>query len=209
MANIGLSDIFAADCKNDPYRVRRYLGGAISASLTLDNGDAETLRADNSDAERTSVFTGATLALDLADIYLPHAKFIFGYPFDQTDTQIVYAAEQQPPQLTLFLIVKKIVSGVIAWRVVTLYKVQFMLPDYSVDTQGETVSFQTHQLEAKVLRADNGEWCQWKDFSTYTQAVEHMRNFNPYASEQGGEEVIEEPVDDDGYIEVNTAGGNG
>ena len=69
-------------------------------------------------------------------------------------------------------IAKKVVGGTIKWRVVTFKKCQFKPVDYSINTQAETVEFQTPELEATVLTPDDASsWQEWGDYNTEAAAL--------------------------------------
>lgn len=196
MASIGLSKIYWKVPDNSDCGV---IGKAIHAELTLDNTEPETLRADDVDAESLTVFSGATLTLQVDELTIPTAKSILGlWAAPSTSGKIVFAADAQAPRLTLAMLVKKMIGGSIKWRCICFPRVQFQIPDYSIDTQGETVNFQTPELTAKVYKDDNGEWQEWCDFDTLLGATGFIvERTSIVVEEEGGDE----------YIPVETAGG--
>ena len=86
---------------------------------------------------------------------------------------MIFDADSMAPYMGLGFIVKKVHNSVIKWRLILLYKVQFKVPDFSIETQGETVSFQTPSLEATILRDDcvPAKWSMWQDFETEAAAL--------------------------------------
>ena len=52
-----------------------------------------------------------------------------------------------------------------------LPKVQFSNPSMAVTTQGETVEWQTQEIEATIMRADDAKHC-WQKLSTYLDTEE-------------------------------------
>ena len=67
---------------------------------------------------------------------------------------LVFDDSQNAPYFALGGIIKKKVNGAYKWVCFVLEKIKFRNPDLSVATQGETIEWQTPELEATILRSD-------------------------------------------------------
>lgn len=177
MANIGLSQPYYATYTNTAgsitYGTPAKLGKATTVDLALDNKDPEKLYADNGPAESLWLFSGGTVTLGIDELSLDTAAKILGLTAPSTTGGITFGADSVAPYVGLGFIVKKVHEGTISWRAIALFKCQFKPVDFSINTQGETVEFQTPELEAAVLRDDsaNPKWQWWEDFTSESAAV--------------------------------------
>lgn len=182
MANIGLSQPYiahyAAGNGTPSYSGLKKLGKATTVDVTIDGKEPEVLYADNGPAESMTVFGGGTVTIGVDELALDVAADILGLTAPASNGGITFVADAVAPYLGLGFITKKVVAGVIKWRVVILHKVQFMTPDFSVDTQGETVSFQTPELQAQILRDDAtpAKWSMWQDYATEAAALTALQS---------------------------------
>jgi len=177
MANIGLSQPYAAlysvTAGAISYSGLAKLGKATTVNVTIDGKDPQILYADNGPAESLTLFGGGTVTLGIDELDLATAAKVLGLAAPASNGGITFVADAVAPYMGLGFVTKKIVGGAIKYRVVILYKVQFKTPDFSVDTQGETVSFQTPELEASILRDDAtpAKWSMWQDYDTEAAAL--------------------------------------
>ena len=176
MANIGVSQPYFAVYANTngttTYTGLKKLGKAVSVDITTEGKDPEILNADNGPAEALALFGGGTATMEIDELELGVAKDILGLRADG-ENGVIFDADPMTPYVGLGFIVKKVHNNVIKWRVIVLYKCQFKVPDYSIETQGETVNFQTPSLEATILRDDcvPAKWQKWDDFETEAAAL--------------------------------------
>lgn len=178
MANIGLSQPYYAMYHNTngvvSYTGLKKLGKAINVDLAVDNKEPQILYANNGPAESVTLFGGGNVTLGIDELALDVAADVLGMdaPTEQ-EPGVTFLADAQAPFIGQGFIGMKVYEGVIKWRLVVLYKTQFMLPDYAIDTKGETVSFQTPSLEAKIFRDDASpsKWQYWNDYSTEADAI--------------------------------------
>lgn len=174
MANIGLSQPYYAKYAYSQgevsYTGLAKLGKATTVNLALDNRDPQKLYADNGPAESLWLFGGATVTLGIDELSLTVAADILGLDAPASDT-IGFSADSTAPYVGLGFIVKKVKDNSIKWRVVVLRKCQFKPVDFSVNTQGDTVEFQTPELEAAVLTPDAGKWQTWGDYTSESAAL--------------------------------------
>lgn len=182
MANIGLSQPYYAKYAESSgtisYSGLKKLGKAISVNLSHDNKDPEKLYADNGPAESLSLFSGATVTLGIDELSLAVAADILGLTAPTSSTGITFTADAVPPYVGLGFIAKKVIGGSIKWRLVVLYKCQFKPVDFAVNTQGETVEFQTPEVEAAVLKDDAStpKWSYWFDYDTEAAALAALQS---------------------------------
>lgn len=176
MANIGVSQPYFAVYANTngttTYTGLKKLGKAVNVDITTEGKDPEILYADNGPAESLAIFGGGTATMEIDELALDVAKAILGLRANG-ETGVIFDADSTAPYVGLGFIVKKVYNNVIKWRVIVLYKCQFKVPDYSIETQGETVNFQTPSLEATILRDDcvPAKWSQWDDYETEAAAL--------------------------------------
>lgn len=175
MANIGLSEPYYAKYAFSngaiAYTGLAKLGKATTVDLSLDNKDPEKLYADNGVAESLWLFSGATVTLGIDELSLGVAADILGLTAPSNSGTLSFGPDAVAPYVGLGFIVKKVHGGTISWRVVTLAKCQFKPVDFNVNTQGETVEFQTPEIEAAVLTPDTGAWQTWGDYTTESAAL--------------------------------------
>ena len=176
MANIGVSQPYFAVYANTngttTYTGLKKLGKAVNVDITTEGKDPEILYADNGPAECVPMFGGGTATMEIDELELDVAKDILGLRANGT-TGVIFDADSMAPYVGLGFIVKKVHNNVIKWRLIVLYKCQFKVPDYSIETQGETVNFQTPSLEATILRDDcvPAKWQKWDDYETEAAAL--------------------------------------
>lgn len=178
MANIGLSQPYYATYTNTSgtvtYSGLQKLGKATTVDVSLDNKDPEKLYADNGPVESLWLFSGATVTLGIDELSLEVAADVLGLTAPTTQAPgITFTADAVAPYVGLGFIVKKVYEGTVKYRVVIFYKAQFKPVDFSINTQGETVEFQTPELEASVLKDDttDAKWSDWHDYETEAAAL--------------------------------------
>lgn len=176
MANIGLSQPYYAKYTATngtvTYTGLAKLGKATTVDVALDNKDPQKLYADNGVAESLWLFSGATVTLGIDELALGVAADILGLTAPGSTEKIAFSVDAVAPYVGLGFIAKKVVGGTIKWRVVTFKKCQFKPVDYSINTQAETVEFQTPELEATVLTPDDASsWQEWGDYNTEAAAL--------------------------------------
>ena len=174
MANIGLSKPYIATYVNNDgaitYSARNILGKFTELSIALDAADENILYADNGPAESDSSFAGGTAKITTDDLRPDVFKVALGLieaaiaatmgTTTPTPKWLVFDDQQNAPYFALGGVIKKKVDGVVKWQAFVLEKIKFKNPDLSLTTQGETVEWQTPELEATILRSDatNHPW---------------------------------------------------
>lgn len=185
MANIGLSKPYIATYANNngtvTYSARTVLGKYTEISISLDSADENVLYADNGPAETDSQFSGGTVTVTTDDLRPDAFKTALGLveaaiaatmaTTNPTPKWLVFDDDQAAPYFALGGIVKKKVDGAYKYQAFILEKVKFKNPDLSLTTQGETVEWQTPELEATILRSDAAKH-PWYRISTLLDSEE-------------------------------------
>lgn len=134
---------------------------AISYSLTVESGDDNPLYADNMIAENDKgTFQNGTLTLGTADIpqslsiRLLGTKTVTDTVGADSVTVQVFDDDATPPTLGFGIIELHQVSDVDKYRAVFLNKVYFNIPENSATTKGESIEWQTPEIEGVVMRSD-------------------------------------------------------
>ena len=177
MARVGLSYPRYAKYNNNAgtvtYTDGGSLGKAISLDLTVDGADDNILYADNAPAESASTFAGGSVKIGTDDLYDDAAVDILGWEVKELTEpekvkEIIRKAGAVAPYIGVGGIVKHIRSGKTVWTGLIVTKTQFMDPGISVTTQGETIEWQTPEIEGNVMRDDSEDevWCRQATFST-------------------------------------------
>lgn len=168
MAMIGLSKpyiaTYSASGTTVTYTARSLLGKYTNLDISLDSADDNVFYADNAPAENDgSTFTGGTATITTDDLRPDAMKLALGLTEETiTGTGItttspkwlVFDDDQAAPYFALGGIIKKKVDGEIKWVAFVLEKIQFRNPGMSLATQGESIEWQTPELEASIYRSD-------------------------------------------------------
>lgn len=177
MAVIGLSKPYIATYSNNgstvTYETAALLGKAVSLELSLDGGSDNTLYADNAPAETDNQFAGGSITITTDDIDAATFKKILGLTeASVTGTGVeegtkweIFDDAQNTPYMGFGGIVKKKVGGSIKYVAVAFDKIQFQNPAMSVNTQGDSIEWQTNELTATLMRSDNSTH-SWRRIST-------------------------------------------
>lgn len=179
MAKIGLSKPYFAKYgmsgSSVVYSDGALLGKAITWDLSLDSASDNVLYADNAPAETENTFAGGSLTVGTDELMPDVAAAIFGV-VAQTLTisgmattgasYVVYDDDQSTPDLGIGAIAKIQKNGAIKYQAIMLCKVKFNNANDSLETQGETITWQTPELEGKVMRDDSAKHA-WKKMSSF------------------------------------------
>ncbi len=158
-----------------------YSGGAISysdkmplargveVSIEIDTGDPTNFYADNTIAESVAgQFNGATATLTVDGLKTAARTLIAGLVTtgaitvgSDTVNTTVYDDLQVIPYVGIGFVVRYMENGVTTYAPVILPKAQFSPEGLEAATQGEEVEFQTTELTAAIMRADDANH-SWK-----------------------------------------------
>lgn len=182
MATVGLSDMYyakyAASGATVTYSAGAQLGRASEVDISLDGQSSSVLYLDNGPAEAASSFSGGTATITIGELTLPVAAAILGLSTTSTSnptgTVLVFGADVEAPYCGIGMVVKGIVNGTATWLGVILPKVQFQQPGEAATTQGQTVTWQTKQLTATILRDDTAA-AAWKKLGQFTSRADAVK----------------------------------
>lgn len=145
------------------------LARGVEVSMEVETGDATNFYADNTIAEAVAgQFNGATATLTVDGLKDSARDLIAGITTkgtitvgDKTVATAVYDDLQVIPYVGIGFVVRYMENGVTTYAPVILPKAQFSPEGLDAATQGESVEFQTTELQATVMRADDANH-SWK-----------------------------------------------
>lgn len=151
------------------YSDRMPLARGVEVSMDVEVGDATNFYADNTIAEAVAgQFNGATATLTVDGLKDAARNLIAGIVTEGTITvdgntvnTVVYDDLQVIPYVGIGFVVRYMENGVTTYAPVILPKAQFSPEGLEAATQGEEVEFQTTELTATVMRADDANH-SWK-----------------------------------------------
>ena len=158
------------------------LARGVEVSMEVETGDSTNFYADNTIAEAVAgQFNGATATLTVDGLKDAARDLIAGITTKgslvvdgQTVATAVYDDLQVIPYVGIGFVVRYMENGVTSYAPVILPKAQFSPEGLDAATQGESVEFQTTELTATVMRADDSHH-SWKvvaaDQDTEAKAV--------------------------------------
>lgn len=171
MATIGLSKPYYAKYEHDGEGVVSYkegglLGKYTELTISLNEASDNILYADNGPAESDTKFSGGTASITTDDLRAEVMTPVFGAKTEAINGGVVttegaswyvFDDDQETPYLGIGGVIKKQVNGVYKWVAFILTKTQLNNPGIVASTQGETITWQTQALTAKILRADDAK----------------------------------------------------
>ncbi len=152
MATLGLDSLYYATVTEaadgtETYGTPQKLAKAISAELSVEIAEA-ILYADDAAAESIKSFKNGKLTLGIDDIGIDKAQHLTGASVDDNGV-LVSTSEDMPPYVAVGFRAQKS-NG--KYRYFWLYKVQFGVPSVSLQTKGDSISFQTPSIEGTIMR---------------------------------------------------------
>lgn len=177
MAKIGLNNFRYAILTEAPDGTPSYGGAktpakAISCSVDISNNDAK-LYADDSLAESDTSFNNGTVTIGIDKQDNSTMADLLGHTVD-VGGEMVRKTTDVAPYVGLARIITEMVNNVLQYRVEVLYKCKFQEPSQEDATKGESVEFNTYELEGSVNALANGEWSKTKTFATKTDALAYI-----------------------------------
>lgn len=179
MAGIGLSKPYVAVYTNTggvvTYGTPQVAGKAVSLELSLDNAGDNVLYGDNGPAESENLFAGGSITLGTTDLSPAVFSLIYGVSPEaigtSSDSWYKNNDSQVTPYVGLGAIRKKMVSGSIKYQAYFYRKVMFNNIAEAMETQGETIEWQTPEIEGNVYRDDTSthDW-RWISSLVDTEA---------------------------------------
>lgn len=152
MATIGLDKLYYAPITesatgDETYGTPIMLAKAISAELSVELAEA-TLYADDGASEVVKEFKNGKLSLGVDNIGRTVAAALTGATVDSKGVLISTSEDGGSPVAIGFRAKKS--NGY--YKYVWLYKVKFAVPNQSLATKGDSVTFSTPTIEGTVLR---------------------------------------------------------
>ena len=163
MAIIGVERPTILDYSNSgnvvTYSNPTVMGKATNIDLTLNSGNENVLYGDNSPAERDNQFGGGSIGVGTTELDASIAGNLLGItPTSATSVSgakfINYDDDAVAPYKGFFAVRKHQVNGAIKYSGVYYDKIQFQNVQQSLETQGETINWQTPTIEAALFRSD-------------------------------------------------------
>lgn len=144
------------------YASGQLLARGVSVSVSPETSDDNNFYADNLIAEtEAGVFTGGEVTLTVDGLFATAEKLIMGLPAAGQDGFIAYGDSQVVPFCGVGFIVRHQSAGAVTYQAVILPKVTFSIPGIEAATQEDTIDWQTQELTATILRADDANH-SWK-----------------------------------------------
>lgn len=144
------------------YGQGQILARGVSVSVSPETSDDNNFYADNTIAEtEAGVFTGGEVTLTVDGLLPAAEKLIMGLPEAGSDGFVPYGDDQVIPYCGVGFIVRNQSGGVVSYQAVVFPKVVFQIPSLDAATQEDTIDWQTQELTATILRADDAKR-NWK-----------------------------------------------
>lgn len=179
MAGIGFSKpkvaVYSASGNTVSYSNGKVLGKGIELSLSLDGGGSDNiLYADNAPAESDkATFSGGTVTITTDNLSPEVYDFLMGITAESYTVDGVTGVkvstdgiESDAPYLGLGGIRKLQINNQIKYQAVIFTKVQFQPAGEDWSTQGESIDWQTPEIEATLMRDDSAT-PTWRKRSSY------------------------------------------
>lgn len=145
------------------------LARGVEVSMDVETGDSTNFYADNTIAEAVAgQFNGATATFTVDGLKDTARNLIAGITTTGTITvggstvnTVVYDDLQEIPYVGIGFVVRYMENGSTTYAPIIFPKAQFSPESLDAATQGEEVEFQTTDLEATIMRADDANH-SWK-----------------------------------------------
>ena len=174
MAKIGLNSFRYSVLTEGADGTPSYAGAktparAISCNVSITNNEAK-LYADDVLAESDTSFQSGTCTIGIDDEDQETMAELLGHTVDAQGV-MVRNSNDTAPYVGFGRIIKKMIRGVIKWKVEFLYKVKFAEPTQENTTQGESLEFGTTSIEGQISTLADGRWSESKTFDTKAEAL--------------------------------------
>lgn len=173
MAKIGLSNLIFSNLTEaqdgtPSYDGAKSLGKAVSANVSITNNSA-TLYADNQLAESDTSFQTGTITCGVDEDADATFAPLLGHTI--TEGVVVKKSTDVAPFVGVGRIITKMVSGVLYYKAEVLFKVKFAEPSQDDTTKGESIEFNTSEIEGTIATLADGKWCTSQTFTTKANAL--------------------------------------
>lgn len=179
MAKIGLNNfrysiLTEAQDGTPSYNGAKQPAKAISCNVQINNNDA-SLYADDSLAESDTSFNNGTVTIGIDKTDDTTMAELLGHTVDDGG-EMVRKTTDVAPYVGLARVITEMVNNTLQYRVEILYKCKFSEPSQEDSTKGESVEFNTYELEGTVNALANGEWSKTKVFTTKALAITYIES---------------------------------
>ncbi len=179
MAKIGLKNFLfglltEASDGTATYGVATKPGKAISCSVSISNNSA-TLYADDALAESDTSFSNGTVTMGIDRDDLATQAIMLGHQISE-DGNLVRNASDTAPYVGLGRIITKMIENKLSYKVEFLCKVKFGEPSQDDTTKGESVEFNTVEIEGTISALADGNWSIAQTFDTYEAAQTYLQS---------------------------------
>ncbi len=199
MATIGLQYLICAPIEETDSSVT-YTGGivmsyAIKADISIEINEGN-LYADNRIVENLKEFKSGKLSLNGDHLSYEVQSMILGHKLSDITTgngkKLTARGDDSGKYVGVGFYSTTIKNNARNYRAIWLHKVKFGVPNESLETKGDSITFQTPTIEGTVLTDIQGVWKDEAIFPTEQAA-------RSWLNEQAGiEEEPAEPEEDDG-----------
>lgn len=191
MPNTGLLGVYGAKYTYDDatdsisYSEGFVLGEAVAVTASVESSDAENFYSNDSISETSPrIFNGGDLTLTTNHLTDEASKAILNLTEktltsgdSEPITYLSYGSDDKSSEFGIGVIVTGQIHNVPKYQARIYDRVVFSAPEESYETRGESVSWQTPELPAKIMRAHNGEWKASKTCDTIDEADAFLRAF--------------------------------
>ncbi len=182
MAKIGLNNFWYSVASIDAitgaitYGTPASPGKAITFSMTPTLADA-TLYADDVLQEVDNQVTGADVVLGLDRFDDATSNALLGHSFGSSPDNAVQTADiaDVAPYVGIGRITRIMVDNVQKYRATVIKLVKFQEPTDEDTTRGETVQFNTYELNGKMKVPADGKWRVRETFESQAAAVTWLK----------------------------------
>lgn len=134
----------------------RRLARGVNVNLSPESSTDNNFYADNQVAESASgVFTGGTVTLTVDGLFMDAERFVQGLPEADAQGWVGYGDNKETPDIAIGYIVRYMSGGVTTYVPTILPKTKFGLFNQSAATQQAEIDWQTQEITATLMRADN------------------------------------------------------
>ena len=199
MAGIGMYGVYyskatIANGVVTGYAGVKTMGKAISASFEPNTPDDNPLYANNAVAENdSSGASGGTLTLTLDRLTQEAAADLYGLTVEDVEvtvgdtpgtqvegTALKYTGNEQSAPVGVAFIRQNQVDGVRNHEVILYRRATFSMPSDSAQTMGESIEWQTPEIEASVMGLEGdgtNAWFEQVIFPTQEAAIAYITNY--------------------------------
>ena len=185
MAKIGLRHLVAAEIDTQEigvaptYKTGFKIGKMLSADVSIEVAD-NPLHADDGVAETDKSFTSGTFTVGVDDLGDTPAEGqeieqkLLGEKIVEVGGVMVTRSSGQTsaPDVGIGYIRVKKLRGILYYVATWLYKVQFGTPSESSTTKGESIEWQTPELEGNIMVVEDFEENTYRDKATFNTLAE-------------------------------------